>query len=131
MVDGRTSNESQAETTHDYSSTHAWCFNTRSQYLRRGSACGKNMSKETTDTLGNQKKMNYALNQPDKVTFIKAVTDGLLPPPGYFGMNVAMNKKGYESFETVLSNGMLALTPDEFEAEKKANGEEVEMNAIN
>lgn len=81
-----------------------------------GSACGKNMMKETMDTLGNQKKMNYALNQPDKAAFVKAVTEGLLPPPGYFGMNVAMNKKGYESFETVLNNGMRALTPDEFEA---------------
>lgn len=81
-----------------------------------GSACGKNMMKETVDTLGNQKKMNYALNQPDKETFIKAVTEGLLPPPGYFGLNVAMNKKGYESFESVLTHGMRALTPDEFEA---------------
>lgn len=81
-----------------------------------GSACGKNMMKETVDSLGNQKRMNYALNQPDKASFIKAVTDGLLPPPGYFGLNVAMNKKGYESFESVLSNGMKALTPDEFEA---------------
>ena len=58
-----------------------------------GSACGKNMMKETVDTLGNQKKMNYALNQPDKQSFIKAVTEGLTPPPGYFGMNVAMNKR--------------------------------------
>ena len=81
-----------------------------------GSACGKNMMKETVDTLGNQKKVNYALNQPDKEAFIKAVTDGLLPPPSYFGFNVAMNKKGYDSFETVLNNGMKALTPAEFEA---------------
>ena len=81
-----------------------------------GSACGKNMMKQTVDTLGNQKKMNYALNQPNKEAFVKAVTDGLQPPPGYFGMNVAMNKKGYESFESVLNNGMKALTPDEFEA---------------
>jgi hydroxyacylglutathione hydrolase len=81
-----------------------------------GSACGKNMMKETVDTLGNQKKMNYALNQPSKEAFIKAVTEGLQAPPGYFGMNVAMNKKGIESFETVLNNGMRALTPDEFEA---------------
>jgi hydroxyacylglutathione hydrolase len=80
-----------------------------------GSACGKNMMKETVDTLGNQKKMNYALNQPNKENFVKAVTDGLLPPPGYFGMNVAMNKKGYESFETVLNNGMRALSVFEFE----------------
>ena len=81
-----------------------------------GSACGKNMMKETVDTLGNQKKVNYALNQPNKTEFVKAVTDGLLPPPGYFGMNVAMNKKGYESFETVLNNGMRALSVDEFKA---------------
>ncbi len=81
-----------------------------------GSACGKNMMKETVDTLGNQKKVNYALNQPDKASFVAAVTEGLLPPPAYFGLNVAMNKKGYESFETVLNNGMRALTPAEFEA---------------
>ena len=81
-----------------------------------GSACGKNMMKETVDTLGNQKRVNYALNQPNKEAFIKAVTDGLLPPPAYFGLNVAMNKKGYESFDTVLNNGMRALTPNEFEA---------------
>ena len=81
-----------------------------------GSACGKNMMKETVDTLGNQKKMNYALNQPTKAAFVKAVTEGLLPPPAYFGLNVAMNKTGYESFETVLHNGMRALNADEFEA---------------
>lgn len=80
-----------------------------------GSACGKNMMKETVDTLGNQKKINYALNQPNKTAFIHAVTDGLTPPPGYFGMNVAMNKKGYESFETVLNNGMRPLSVIEFE----------------
>ncbi len=81
-----------------------------------GSACGKNMMKETVDTLGNQKRMNYALNQPSKEAFVKAVTDGLLPPPAYFGLNVAMNKQGYESFESVLNHGMRALSPDEFEA---------------
>lgn len=80
-----------------------------------GSACGKNMMKETVDTLGNQKKMNYALNQPSKEAFIEAVTNGLLPPPAYFGMNVAMNKKGYESFENVLSHGMTAISVEEFE----------------
>jgi glyoxylase-like metal-dependent hydrolase (beta-lactamase superfamily II)/rhodanese-related sulfurtransferase len=80
-----------------------------------GSACGKNMMKETVDSLGNQKKMNYALNQPNKEAFVKAVTEGLLAPPGYFGLNVAMNKQGYESFETVLNNGMRSLSPDEFE----------------
>lgn len=87
-----------------------------------GSACGKNMMKETVDTLGNQKKVNYALNQPDKESFIKAVTDGLLPPPAYFGMNVAMNKKGYESFESVLNKGMHAITADEFELVAETTG---------
>jgi len=81
-----------------------------------GSACGKNMMKETFDTLGNQKKMNYALNQPNKESFIKEVTNGLLPPPGYFGMNVAMNKKGYSSFEDVLKKGLKQLSVTEFEA---------------
>ena len=71
-----------------------------------GSACGKNMMKETVDTLGNQRKVNYALNQPNKESFIKEVTDGLLPPPGYFGMNVAMNKKGTGAFDAVLKKGM-------------------------
>ncbi|MFY7900142.1 MAG: MBL fold metallo-hydrolase [Chitinophagaceae bacterium] len=80
-----------------------------------GSACGKNMMKETVDTLGNQKKMNYALNQPNKEAFIKAVTDGLLPPPNYFGGNVAMNKKGYASFETVLEKGLTAFDAESFE----------------
>jgi glyoxylase-like metal-dependent hydrolase (beta-lactamase superfamily II)/rhodanese-related sulfurtransferase len=80
-----------------------------------GSACGKNMMKETVDTLGNQKKMNYALNQPNKEAFIAAVTDGLLPPPAYFGFNVAMNKNGYENFETVKKKAMTSLSPDAFE----------------
>ncbi len=81
-----------------------------------GSACGKNMMKETVDTLGNQKKMNYALNQPNKEAFVAAVIDGLTPPPSYFGMNVAMNKKGYDTFENVLNNGMRALEASAFEA---------------
>ena len=87
-----------------------------------GSACGKNMQKETTDLLGNQKKTNYALNQSDKESFIIAVTDGLLPPPAYFGMNVALNKKGYSSFDEVLSNGLQALSPEEFETAADHSG---------
>jgi glyoxylase-like metal-dependent hydrolase (beta-lactamase superfamily II) len=68
-----------------------------------GSACGKNMSKETSDLLGNQKKTNYALRTDmSESDFIKEVTDGLLPPPGYFGMNVAMNKQGYDEYDSVL-----------------------------
>ncbi|KQT20949.1 MBL fold metallo-hydrolase [Chryseobacterium sp. Leaf405] len=87
-----------------------------------GSACGKNMQKETVDTLGNQKKTNYALNQKDRESFINAVTDGLLPPPAYFGMNVAMNKKGYDSFDKVLSKGLHALPPEEFEQRAEHSG---------
>jgi glyoxylase-like metal-dependent hydrolase (beta-lactamase superfamily II)/rhodanese-related sulfurtransferase len=86
-----------------------------------GSACGKNMMKETVDTLGNQKKINYALNQPDKESFIKAVIEGLTPPPGYFGMNVAMNKKGYASIDSVLKSGLTPLSPSEFEATAEAS----------
>ena len=82
-----------------------------------GSACGKNMSKETVSTIGNQKATNYALRADmTEDEFIKEVTEGLLPPPPYFGMNVAMNKKGYESFETVLNNGMKAIAVNDFEA---------------
>jgi hydroxyacylglutathione hydrolase len=80
-----------------------------------GSACGKNMMKETLDTLGNQKKMNYALNQVDKASFVAAVNDGLLPPPAYFGFNVAMNKKGYENFEVVKEKGLTHLTCSVFQ----------------
>ncbi|MEG1026580.1 MAG: MBL fold metallo-hydrolase [Flavobacterium sp.] len=79
-----------------------------------GSACGKNMMKETADTLGNQKKTNYALNQPNKEAFIKEVTKGLLPPPPYFGMNVLMNKKGYDSFDEILKTGLKSLNITEF-----------------
>jgi glyoxylase-like metal-dependent hydrolase (beta-lactamase superfamily II) len=70
-----------------------------------GSACGKNMQKETVDTLGNQKQTNYALKQSSKESFVNAVLDGLTAPPKYFGMNVALNKKGYDSFEEVMKKG--------------------------
>ena len=81
-----------------------------------GSACGKNMMKETVDTLGNQKKMNYAL-RPDmtKAEFVKEVTDGLLPPPKYFPLNVKMNKEGYEDIDVVIDRGAQALDPEAFE----------------
>lgn len=82
-----------------------------------GSACGKNMSKETVSTIGEQKVKNYALRaNMTKAEFITEVTDGLLPPPAYFGMNVAMNKKGIPSFENVLNNGMKEINAAEFEA---------------
>lgn len=81
-----------------------------------GSACGKNMSKETTDTLGNQKRTNYAL-QPNltKEAFVKEVLTGLTPPPGYFPQNVLMNIQGYEKFDQVMAKGKRALSPEEFE----------------
>ncbi|UOE41284.1 MBL fold metallo-hydrolase [Chryseobacterium suipulveris] len=80
-----------------------------------GSACGKNMQKETVDTLGNQKKTNYALNQPNKESFVREVLDGLSAPPKYFEMNVAMNKGGYENFETVLKKGNQPIEVEDFE----------------
>jgi glyoxylase-like metal-dependent hydrolase (beta-lactamase superfamily II)/rhodanese-related sulfurtransferase len=88
-----------------------------------GSACGKNMSKETISTIGNQKATNYALRaNMTEAEFIKEVTDGLLPPPAYFGMNVAMNKQGYESFESVLNHGMKAIEVNDFEAVAEDSG---------
>ena len=81
-----------------------------------GSACGKNMSKETFDTLGNQKQTNYALKAEDKADFIAKVTDGLLPPPQYFAKNAMLNKSGYESLDTVLERGVIPLNPQKFEA---------------
>lgn len=82
-----------------------------------GSACGKNMSKETSDLLGNQKQSNYALRADmTREEFIEEVTDGLLPPPQYFAQNVAMNKSGAKSLDDVLQKGKVALSPEEFEA---------------
>jgi len=81
-----------------------------------GSSCGKNLSKETVDTLGNQKASNYALRADmTKEEFIKEVTDGLLPPPQYFPLNVKMNKEGYDDFQDVLERSAQALSPDAFE----------------
>ena len=79
-----------------------------------GSACGKNMSKETFDTLGHQKEVNYALQEMAKEDFIQEVTSGLLPPPFYFPENVAMNKKGVSSLEAVVQNSMKALSVEAF-----------------
>ncbi|WP_258099130.1 MBL fold metallo-hydrolase [Marinoscillum pacificum] len=82
-----------------------------------GSACGKNMSKETTDLLGNQKKTNYALRaNMTKEEFIQEVTDGLLPPPQYFAQNVAMNKSGAVGLDEILEKGNVPLDVDTFEA---------------
>jgi hydroxyacylglutathione hydrolase len=81
-----------------------------------GSACGKNMSKETTDTLGHQKQTNYALNPAlSKTEFIDVLLNGLVPPPGYFPQNVLMNIKGYQSFDKVKAQGTRALSAREFD----------------
>lgn len=82
-----------------------------------GSACGKNMSKETMDTLGHQKVSNYALRADmTKAEFVKEVTTGLMPPPAYFPLNVAMNKQGYDSIYEVIKRGTHALSPRAFDA---------------
>ncbi|QLE02824.1 MBL fold metallo-hydrolase [Galbibacter sp. BG1] len=81
-----------------------------------GSACGKNLSKETVDTLGNQKKTNYALRADmTKEEFVKEVLDGIMPPPQYFSKNAMLNKEGYETFEEVLEKGDVPLAPQKFE----------------
>jgi hydroxyacylglutathione hydrolase len=88
-----------------------------------GSACGKNMSKETSDTLGNQKATNYALRADMTVEeFIKEVTDGLAPPPSYFPLNVKMNKEGYANIDDVMTQGLQALSPEAFEAAVNETG---------
>lgn len=88
-----------------------------------GSACGKNMSKETKDTLGNQKQTNYALRADmSREAFIKEVTDGLTPPPAYFPLNVKMNKEGYDSIDDVMQRGQQALDPEAFETAANDTG---------
>lgn len=88
-----------------------------------GSACGKNMSKETWDTLGRQKQNNYALRADmSKEEFIREVTAGLMPPPQYFAKNAKMNKSGYDSIDEVLERGATPLSPDELEMVVEAEG---------
>ena len=88
-----------------------------------GSSCGKNMSKETVSTIGEQKNLNYALRADmTEAEFVKEVTDGLLPPPGYFGMNVMMNKTGYDNITEVMERGLQALTPAAFEVAANETG---------
>ncbi|TXD53397.1 MULTISPECIES: MBL fold metallo-hydrolase [unclassified Polaribacter] len=81
-----------------------------------GSACGKNLSKDTVGTIGNQKETNYALRAAmTKQEFIKEVTDGLLPPPAYFPLNVKLNKEGYQDIDTVIENSAKPLSVKAFE----------------
>ncbi len=85
-----------------------------------GSACGKNLSRETTDTLGHQKEVNYALRKDmTKEEFIKEVTDGIMPPPQYFPKNALINKLGYDSIDDVMEKGLRALGPDDIEEEMR------------
>ncbi len=88
-----------------------------------GSACGKNMSKETFDLLGHQKEVNYALRQDmSKSEFITELTTGIASPPAYFAENVKMNKNGYESLSAVMEKGVVPLTVEAFEAAANASG---------
>lgn len=80
-----------------------------------GSACGKNMSKETYDTLGHQKEVNYALQQMPKEEFVEKVLDGLSAPPQYFAKNAKLNKEGYSSFDEVMEKGAVPLSVETFE----------------
>ena len=87
-----------------------------------GSACGKNMSKETFDTLGNQKQTNYALSDISRGDFIKELTTGILPPPQYFPKNAKMNKEGIDAIDTIYERGLNALLPDDFENAANVSG---------
>lgn len=87
-----------------------------------GSACGKSIGKETYSTIGEQKKLNYALQDMDKDTFIKVLTDGIQPAPAYFFADATMNKNGYSSAEDVIKKGLKALTVDEFETAMAEEG---------
>lgn len=82
-----------------------------------GSSCGKNMSKETVGTIGEQKATNYALRADmTEAEFVAEVTDGLTTPPAYFPENVRLNKVGYESLDTVMNRAMTPMSPEAFEA---------------
>lgn len=87
-----------------------------------GSACGKKLSKETFSTIGEQKQTNYALRADmTKEEFVKEVTDGLLPPPDYFPLNVKLNKEGYDSIDAIIEKGAKALSVEDFIATYEAN----------
>ena len=79
-----------------------------------GSACGKNIGKETFSTIGEQKKFNYALKEMTRDEFIREVTDGILPPPQYFFEDARINKMGYDSIESVMKENKKPLTLQQF-----------------
>jgi glyoxylase-like metal-dependent hydrolase (beta-lactamase superfamily II)/rhodanese-related sulfurtransferase len=84
-----------------------------------GSSCGKSLGPETFSTIGEQKQSNYALQQPDKTSFIKAVVEGLQAPPAYFPINAKINKEGYENINAVIEKGMNAISVDAFKKKMK------------
>lgn len=84
-----------------------------------GSSCGKSLGPETYSTIGEQKFSNYALQQPDKTSFINAVTEGLVAPPSYFPINAKINKEGYENINAVIEKGMKALSVADFKKKMK------------
>ena len=86
-----------------------------------GSACGKNLSKETYDTLGNQRQVNYALKEQSKEDFIKAITEGLAPAPRYFPLNAMMNKQGAKALDEIKKLGLRPLSPTYFESIANTN----------
>jgi hydroxyacylglutathione hydrolase len=87
-----------------------------------GSSCGKNLGPETHSTIGEQKITNYALQPMEKPAFIKAVTDGLTPPPQYFPVNARINKEGYESLDKLMSESLTPLSVDAFREWKEGDG---------
>lgn len=81
-----------------------------------GSACGKNLGPNTYSTIGTEKQSNYALKAATKEEFVKVVTDGIPPPPDYFPVNAKINKEGYANIDTVIEQGMTALSIEDFKA---------------
>jgi len=81
-----------------------------------GSSCGKNLGPQTQSTIGDEKKTNYALEQPSKEAFVNAVTDGLATPPQYFPVNAKINKEGYSSLDTVMEDALMPLSAKDFKA---------------
>jgi hydroxyacylglutathione hydrolase len=105
-----------------YDSLHSKLINLEDDVLvypahGAGSSCGKNLGPETFSTIGEQKKNNYALQQPDKESFIKAVTNGLEEPPRYFSVNALLNKHGYTELNELIKKGLKPLTADEVASE--------------
>ena len=88
-----------------------------------GSACGKNMSKETIGSIGHEKATNYALRTDmTKEEFVQEVTEGILPPPAYFPENVRLNKQGYNPENDNIAKANVSLSVEEFKAKSTKEG---------